>query len=332
MTLDDYAWFDGVLATDLVDTTDDPAALDGPGWWAVVATFDGDFTFARFATVRRLSAPPGGPWVGPDRSSWASSLTRADYLTAVERIRSAVAVGRVYQVTLCRILSAPVPEQADPMALAALLHHRHRAPYGGAIRLARRAMGVVTASPECYLAREGREVRSGPIKGTAAPGAPFLEKDVAENVMIVDLVRNDLGAVAVPGGVRVEALCVREELPGLAHLVSTVRAELDDGTGWGPLLAASFPPGSVSGAPKSTALQVIDELEPQARGPYCGAVGWIDGDRGDGRLAVGIRTFWWDDGLLRFGTGAGITWASDPAAEWAETELKAERLLSVVSR
>jgi para-aminobenzoate synthetase component 1 len=115
------------------------------------------------------------------------------------------------------------------------------------------------------------------------------------------------------------------------HLVSTVQARLRPGVGWGALLAAAFPPGSVTGAPKSSALRLLAELEPVPRGPYCGAVGWVDADAGTAALAVGIRSFWRSEDALRFGTGAGITWGSDPALEWAETELKASRLVRSAS-
>jgi para-aminobenzoate synthetase component 1 len=179
-------------------------------------------------------------------------------------------------------------------------------------------------------------VESGPIKGTARTAAELLPKDHAENVMIVDLVRNDLGRVCATGSVTVPALCAVEPHPGLVHLVSTVRGELRPDAGWPELFAAAFPPGSVTGAPKSSALRIIAELETAPRGPYCGAVGWVDADRHTAELAVGIRTFWIDrDGaagpVLRFGAGAGITWGSDPYGEWAETELKAARLLAVAS-
>jgi para-aminobenzoate synthetase component 1 len=175
-------------------------------------------------------------------------------------------------------------------------------------------------------------VESGPIKGTGRTAADLRPKDDAENVMIVDLVRNDLGAVCRTGSVSVPALLALEEHPGLVHLVSTVRGELADGAGWPQLLAATFPPGSVTGAPKSSALRIIDEVEAAPRGPYCGAVGWVDADARSAELAVAIRTFWIRGGALRFGTGAGITWGSDPDGEWEETQLKAERLLSVASR
>jgi para-aminobenzoate synthetase component 1 len=149
--------------------------------------------------------------------------------------------------------------------------------------------------------------------------------------MIVDLVRNDLGRVCEFGSVSVPALLAVEEHPGLRHLVSTVRGRLRAGAGWAELFDATFPPGSVTGAPKLAALAMIRRLEPVRRGPYCGAIGWVDGDRQQGELNVGIRTFWLSDGLLHLGTGGGITWDSTPEGEWEETELKARRLLSVVS-
>lgn len=126
-----------------------------------------------------------------------------------------------------------------------------------------------------------------------------------------------------------------EDHPGLTHLVSTVTGDLRPAVQWPEVLAATFPPGSVSGAPKSSALAAIADLEPEPRGPYCGAIGWIDVDRGTAELAVGIRTFWsvrvGPRRVLRFGTGAGITWGSDPHQEWAETELKAARLTALAS-
>ncbi len=122
--------------------------------------------------------------------------------------------------------------------------------------------------------------------------AGLLAKDYAENVMIVDLVRNDLARVCRPGTVRVDRLCALEEHPGLVHLVSDVTGDLRAGVGWPEILDATFPPGSVSGAPKHTALQAIADLEPAPRGPYCGAVGWVDADTDRAVLAVGIRTFW----------------------------------------
>ncbi|MEO3756490.1 chorismate-binding protein [Streptomyces sp. B6B3] len=335
--LEPLARLGGVLATGLLDVTDDPAALDSAGWWAVVAHYDGGLVCARFRDVRPAPPAPREGWRGPRPDAWTSSLDRAGYVAGVARIREHIAAGDVYQVNLCRVLSAPLPAAtaSDVDALAARLAARHPARHAGTVRLPAHGVEVATASPELFLSRRGRTVESGPIKGTGRTAAELTEKDRAENVMIVDLVRNDLGRVCVPGSVTVPALCLPEPYPGLVHLVSTVRGELAPGAGWPELLAAAFPPGSVTGAPKPSALGIIDALETAPRGPYCGGVGWVDADRGTGELAVGIRTFWIDrtqgPALLRFGTGAGITWGSDPAREWAETELKAGRLLGVAS-
>jgi len=329
------ARFGGRVATGLLDVTSDPEALDSTGFWAVAADFEGRLTCARFSDVRPepVPAPVPGAWHGPTTDAWTSSLDRAAYTAGVRRIREHIAAGEVYQANLCRVLSAPVAPDADVDALTALLARGNPAPYAGTIRLPGHGVEISTASPELFLRRTGRVVESGPIKGTGRTEADLLQKDYAENVMIVDLVRNDLGRVCGTGTVTVPDLCVVEKHPGLVHLVSTVRGELPTDAGWPELLAAAFPPGSVTGAPKTSALRVIDALETAPRGPYCGGIGWVDADRGTGELAVGIRTFWIDraDGVLRFGTGAGITWGSDPEGEWRETELKASRLLAVAS-
>ncbi|MBT2399123.1 chorismate-binding protein [Streptomyces sp. ISL-100] len=340
--LPSLARFGGLVASDLRDVTSDPAALDSAGFWAVTADFEGRLVCARFGDVRPepVPAPVPGAWHGPAAGDWTSSMDRAAYTAGVRRIREHIAAGEVYQANLCRVLAASLPDRAgaraDVDALTALLAQGNPAPYAGTIRLPAHGVEIATASPELYLRRDGRTVESGPIKGTGRTAGDLLEKDHAENVMIVDLVRNDLGRVAVPGSVTVPELCVIEPHPGLVHLVSTVRAELAPDAGWAELLAATFPPGSVTGAPKSSALTIIEALETAPRGPYCGGIGWVDADRGTGELAVGIRTFWIDRTLpggpvLRFGTGAGITWGSDPEREWEETELKASRLLAVAS-
>ena len=322
-----FAWLGGRLATGLLEVTDDVSALDGAGWWAVVLGFEGEVTCARFADVRR-AAPPTGYWPGVPLTAWSSSMTQQEYVDAVERVREGIAAGDYYQVNVCRVLSAPLPAGAEVTGLAEVLARRNPAPYAGLVSLPTYGTEVLSASPELYLRRTGRVVESGPIKGTTPTVDGLTDKDRAENVMIVDLVRNDLGMVAEPGSVDVPALCAVEEHPGLVHLVSTVRARLRADAGWADLIAASFPPGSVTGAPKSSALTAIAALEPVPRGPYCGAVGWVDADTGTAELAVGIRTFWVAQGDLHLGVGAGITWGSDASTEWAETELKAHRLLA----
>lgn len=323
----------GRVARGLREVSDNLEALERPGFWAVLVTFEGTVTCARFSDVGPGPPLPGRPWTGPADAAWTSSLGPAGYMRGVQAIRERIAAGDVYQANLCRVLRCelPDPERADVLALGALLAHGNPAPFAAVLRLPRHGLHVASASPELFLRRAGACVESGPIKGTARPGSVMGEKDRAENVMIVDLVRNDLGRVCEPGSVAVPLLCAEQAHPGLVHLVSTVRGRLRPGTGWPELIAATFPPGSVTGAPKLAALGIIRGLEPVPRGPYCGALGWVDSMAGTAALAVGIRTFWVADGLLHFGTGAGITWGSDPAAEWAETELKAARLLQLAA-
>lgn len=324
------ASFDGVLATGLRDVTRDLTALDSSGWWAVVATFEGDIVCARFDEFPRASLP-SAQWNGPPRSSWTTSMTKPEYEAAVERIRELIAEGAVYQVNLCRVLSAPIAPNDEPPVLAERLNRLNPAPFGGVVHLPDHGVGVVSASPELFVKVADHTITSRPIKGTTTPAGSFGDKDHAENVMIVDLVRNDLGMVSTTGSVTVPELCVREEHPGLSHLVSTVVGQLRDGVSWPQVFEATFPPGSVSGAPKSAALKVIRALEPVPRGPYCGAVGWVDADQQIASLAVGIRSFWWQGDTLNLGTGAGITWSSTAEREWDETELKASRLLAAAS-
>lgn len=334
------AWFAGVEATGVVEVVDvrtEPERLSEPGWWAVVGDFEGRVRAWRFAETS-TGLPAAGAWTGPDVTAWESSLDRAEYVSAVDRVRDHIQEGDVYQANLCRVLRAPVQDEPDARALGAVLAAGNPAPYAGGVQVPGEVW-VVTASPELFLRVEDGVVTSGPIKGTAVTTDALTDKDRAENVMITDLVRNDLQRVCVPGTVEVTTLLGEERHPGLVHLVSTVQGVLADDVLrapdlWARLLDATYPPGSVSGAPKSSALDIIAALETVPRGPYCGAVGWIE-VRPDGsvraELAVGIRTFWWEDGVLRFGTGAGITWGSDAQAEWAETELKAARLVGLAS-
>jgi para-aminobenzoate synthetase component 1 len=332
-TVGPLAVIDGVVATGLEDVSDDPTVLDGDGWWLVVAPFDAPPTFARFA-ARRPLAPgdlqPGG-WQGPPPGSWRSSLDRRAFEAAVHEVRAAIGRGDVYQVNVTRLLRAPLPRGASMVALGADLAAHHPAPHAAIVEMPDHGVRLASASPELFLERRGDLVRSSPIKGTASTAEGFLAKDAAENVMIVDLVRNDLGRVCRPGTISVPVLLGPQAHPGLVHLVSTVEGRLRPGAGWAALLDAAFPPGSVTGAPKLAALEHIARLEPESRGVYCGSVGWVDADRGEGRLNVAIRTFSVDGDDLCFGTGGGITWDSDPALEWAETELKARRLLAVAS-
>lgn len=324
--------------TDLLEVTSDVSRLDGHGRWAVAIPYEGEPVCARFGTwSSALDDARVGRWTGPPPESWRTSMDEPAYVRGVAQIREAIAAGSVYQANLCRVMSAPMPADGDDdiAALWCLLASGNPSPHGGLLRLPDHGVAIASASPELFLSTRRTEAgvmaRSGPIKGTGRTVEDLSDKDVAENVMIVDLVRNDLSRVSVPGSVTVPALLQVQEHPGLVHLVSYVQGSLSAGVGWSQLLDATFPPGSVTGAPKLAALEVIESLEPVGRDYYCGAFGWVDADTGEAELAVTIRTFWLRDGELRFGTGAGITWGSDAAAEWRETELKAERLTALAA-
>ncbi len=331
--------FGSLVARGIRGVTHDPDDLDS-GFWVVVVTFEGRLSAVRMEHVSE-EGPAASEQVGHDSwtplgDGWRTSLGREDYLAGVEQVKTRIQAGTVYQVNLCRVLEHDLPEDARIADLGRLLARGNPAPYAATIDLPEVGLEVACASPEAYLVRAGDRLVSRPIKGTAPTASGLLTKDYAENVMIVDLVRHDLGHVCRPGTVEVDHLCRVEDHPGLVHLTSDVSGRLRPGVRWREVLAATFPPGSVTGAPKHTALQAIEDLEPVPRGPYCGAVGWIDADRGEAVLAVGIRTFWAarrDDGrrVLRFGTGAGITWGSTAVGEWQETELKASRLVALAS-
>jgi len=327
------ARFGGMVATGLVDLTSDLGALDSTGRWAVVVSYEGHAVCARFDAWRRGSAFDAvvTGWTGPRPESWSSSLDREAYVAGVQEIRAAIGRGDVYQANVCQVRQAPVPDahNADIAALHVLLEHGNPAPFGGVIRVA--GAHVATASPELFLRRSGTAISSSPIKGTGRTVDDLLPKDRAENVMIVDLVRNDLSIVCRTGTVAVPKLLHVEQHPGLVHLASTVSGELREGLGWAEIFAATFPPGSVTGAPKVSAIGLLRDIEGVPRGPYCGAIGWVDADEGTAELAVGIRTFWLESDRVWFGTGAGITWDSDPVGEWEECELKAARLLRVAA-
>ena len=279
-----------------------------------------------------------GDWQSGDWQSgdWQSSFTREEYTERVETVLGLLRAGECYQVNLTRRLTLPVP--LDPTALYRALGALHPAPHLALLRVAidGRPLAVVSASPERFLQWHGRSVETRPIKGTASDARTLRAsaKDRTENVMIVDLARNDLGRVCVPGSISVPSLCAVEPHPGLHHLVSTVRGTLRAGVGTGALVAATFPPASVTGAPKPRVLQVIEDLESVRRGVYCGAFGWIDTDHDEGDLAVAIRTFTIGGhgaptaGWTHLGVGGGVVADSHPGAEWDETALKAARLLA----
>jgi len=259
--------------------------------------------------------------VGP----WEPSWTAAEYGAAVEEVRDSIERGDVYQVNLVQHLAAPFAGDVAGVA-AALAPLRPLVPEP----LVGDGWAVVSASPELFLERRGRTVRTRPIKGTRPVGGAAelagSPKDAAEHVMIVDLERNDLSRVCEPGSVGWPELMAPRRLAGVEHLVSTVEGTLRTDVGLAELLAATFPGGSVTGAPKLAALDRIAALEPVGRGASMGALGRVRGN-GDLELALTIRTFAIAAGRIHLWVGGGVVWDSDPAAEVEESLTKAAPLL-----
>ncbi|HKF84903.1 MAG TPA: anthranilate synthase component I family protein [Candidatus Limnocylindrales bacterium] len=286
------------------------------------------------------------PALGPDApAAFLSGTTREAWMADVEAVRAAIGRGELYQANLTRRLEAAFA--GDPWPLFRRLRTGDPALFAGYLDLgASPATGtpraLLSASPEPFLAvdPDGR-VATDPIKGTRPRGRTREQdralarellasaKDQAENVMIVDVLRNDLGRVCEPGSVRVPRLLRLERTAAVQHLVTTVTGRLRAGTDAFDLLAASFPGGSITGAPKIRAMELIERLEPVRRGPYCGALAWLgpDGQLGSSIL---IRTFVADGERLTLHVGGGITWRSDAAEEWDETVAKARGPLSSI--
>jgi para-aminobenzoate synthetase component 1 len=316
----------GRFARSVVEISSDLSRLDDGNFWAVSISFEGAVTIARFESNFDAEFPFTGSQWKPLQGDWVSSLSKDQYCKYVEVIREAISDGWVYQVNACRQLQ--VESDRDELAsLFAKLLSENPAPHAAYLSVPQ--LKIASASPELFLSRSGSTVKTSPIKGTQSLSEQgFGNKDKSENVMIVDLMRNDFGRICELGSVDVSQLLRSEEHPGLRHLVSDVVGELRKDISWSEIFKALLPAGSISGAPKSSALSVIAENEEIKRGPYCGVLGWVEGDRAE--LSVAIRIFWQEnDGFLKFGTGAGITFGSDPVSEWEETELKAQRLISI---
>jgi para-aminobenzoate synthetase component 1 len=281
------------------------------------------------AAVRVRPAAELPPAAGPyEVGTWVRTWDEASYAAAVDAVREAIAAGDVYQVNLVQHLSAPFRGDATGLARAlAPLRPLEPRPLAG------EGWAVVSASPEVFLARRGSRVWTKPIKGTRPVGTgeelADSAKDAAENVMIVDLERNDLSRVCEAGSVRWPKLMAEQELAGVRHLVSTVEGTLREGVGLAELLEATFPGGSVTGAPKISAIDHIAALEPVGRGASMGAVGRIQ-PNGDLDLALTIRTFAVAEGRIHLWVGGGIVWDSDPEAEIEESLVKARPLLDAI--
>lgn len=267
----------------------------------------------------------------------SSNFSRLGYLIAVERVIDYIRAGDIFQANLSQRLLARC--ELSPVALYQRLRRLNPAPFAGLFKSGDWA--IVSASPERFLKVTGREVETRPIKGTrrrrVTPEADLFtrdelresEKDNAENVMIVDLLRNDLSRVCEPGSISVPQLCVTESYETVQHLVSEIRGHITGTRDVWDLLAATFPGGSITGAPKVRAMQIIAELEPTVRGPYCGSLFYVSAD-GAFDSSILIRSFVQRHGFVQFCAGGGIVAQSDPVAEYEETLHKAEGLLRVL--
>ena len=260
--------------------------------------------------------------------AWRGDWSAAEYRDAVEQVRAAIERGDVYQVNLVQHLSTSFAGTPSALAAAlAALSPLHPDPFVG------ERWAIVSASPELFLARRGRRLWTKPIKGTRPLGAAAelrrSAKDAAEHVMIVDLERNDLSRVCEPGTVRWPELLKPRRLTGVEHMVSTVEGTLRQDVGLAEILEATFPGGSVTGAPKIAAVDLIAELEPVGRGASMGALGRVYGN-GDFDLALTIRTFAIAEERIHLWVGGGVVWDSDPAAEVEESWTKARPLLEAL--
>jgi para-aminobenzoate synthetase component 1 len=315
--------------------------LEEKAW--LIATGAEQQAAARTTWVRdRLaaSAPAIGDHPAPAREPPQSNFTRAEFETRVSRIREYIAAGDVYQVNLSQRFHTSF--EGSALALYRRLRARNPAPFGAYLGFG--GAQIASISPERFLRLDAttRAAEARPIKGTRPRGTTAArdevfarellesEKDRAENVMIVDLLRNDLGKVCRPGSVRVPKLFALESHPTVHHLVSTVTGQLADGADAFDLLRAAFPGGSVTGAPKIRAMQIIAELERAPRGVYCGAIGYVSAT-GAMDFNIPIRTIVLRDGSATFHAGAGIVWDSEPAAEYQETLAKARTMIEALT-
>jgi len=322
-------------SSSLTYATNDLNEISDSGTWVVLAYFNSPIVAFRFDDWSPLEHHRSETWSGV--GTWESLQSQNDYVSMVQEARRWISEGDIYQVNVCRQLRAELPKESDLFSVYRTLQSSAYAENLFYLRLdeehskvfGTRLVEILSFSPEVFLRRSGEIITTRPIKGTAKVGEDFLRKDISENIMIVDLMRNDFSKICLEDTMAVPELLKREELPYASQLVSEVSGKLRKGTQWADIFSATFPPGSVTGAPKSSALKFISTHEAD-RNIYCGAFGLIDATNDEALLKVAIRTFWKHDGYLYYGAGAGITWESDAHAEWEETELKALTLLRLL--
>ena len=287
--------------------------------------------FTRLLAEARPSPAPAAQ--GP--LEWRSNFSQAAYEAAVERVRAYIRAGDIYQANIAQRFEADLPEGFDPLKLYRRLRATNPATFGAYLDFG--PLRIASSSPERFLKLSGRAIETRPIKGTvrrvADPEADARlgealqanPKERAENIMIVDLLRNDLSRICEPHSVRVPVLCGLESYASVHHLVSVVTGTLKPGLDALDLIAATFPGGSITGAPKLRAMDIITEIEGDARELYCGAIGAL-GFEGDLDTAIAIRTVFMDARTAVLQAGGGVTLLSEPGPEYEETLTKAARV------
>ena len=306
------------------------------GDWQLVHWGDKLGLANRLAWLEQQQAKPAPAFAL--QGSWQSNMSRAEYGEKFARIQEYLAAGDCYQINLTQRFSAPY--QGDEWQAYCLLATANKAPFSAFIRLPESAL--LSLSPERFLLLDGRHIETKPIKGTrprhhdpatdrqVALELAQADKDRSENLMIVDLLRNDIGRVSRPGSVSVPHLFAVESFPAVHHLVSTIHGELDARWQGVDLLRACFPGGSITGAPKIRAMEIIEELEPQRRNAYCGSIGYLS-QHGRMDTSICIRTLIAEAGRLHCWAGGGIIADSDADSEYQETYDKVARILPPLS-
>jgi para-aminobenzoate synthetase component 1 len=265
---------------------------------------------------------------GGTEAVWNTDKDDTAFRKDIARVIEYIYAGDIFQANLSRRFSADIPKEFDAFAHYEHMRKINPAPYAAFMNFG--AVKLASCSPERFLEVKGRTIETRPIKGTMPSSLPpsilqESEKDRAENVMIVDLLRNDLSKVCEDHSIEVTALCDIETFEGLHHMVSTVRGTLHGDRNSLDALRACFPGGSITGAPKIRAMEIIEELEPHRRGAYCGALAWIGFD-GAMDSAITIRTLVYEGNQVHLQTGGGITATSSPEKELAETLTKASKI------
>ena len=338
-----FAFFDTVLA---FDNLNNRAYIISTGFPEINEAKRSKRAAERLDYFReRLSSIPAKPQQDsgsphdkpPQEAVLKSNFTRSEYVRAVQKVRDYIIAGDIFQVNLSQRFQTPVT--IPPYELFLRLRDINPAPFAAYLNF--EDLIVISASPERFLRVQGNEVETRPIKGTRPRGRNAVEdevmanrliqsiKDRAENIMIVDLERNDLGRVCRYGSVHVSELAILETFPTVFHLTSTVKGTLRDGTGNIDLLKACFPGGSITGAPKVRAMEIIDELEPTRRSVYTGSIGYLSfSDNLD--LNIVIRTMLIKNNTAYFQVGGGIVYDSDPEEEYQETLDKGKALVQAL--